>query len=277
MSRSRRPSGGSARGMRHHTSHIIPNPSARRRSSGITMPRAGGAAAPRGAAALGRAPAAHLRSGPAHLSGLRRRDADPRVPHRARGSEVGAQGVLPGSARRYAPCTPVPAGAVWRARHRPFPSPRGRATRPASVLGERARCHRSFALRSTEEFEKSDGFRRGTDHRISGGRVAATGPLVGGRLSSNIAVGSRDFGANDFYGPYNSTERTQSATADTEFEVPLARWLMSVGGSTRRHTDRFTLVRDNPQIYENFHKTWRSTGELTARTSTHGAPPASPS
>ena len=98
MSRSRRPSGGSARGMRHHTSHIIPNPSARRRSSGITMPRAGGAAAPRGAAALGRAPAAHLRSGPAHLSGLRRRDADPRVPHRARGSEVGAQGVLPGSA-----------------------------------------------------------------------------------------------------------------------------------------------------------------------------------
>ena len=98
MSRSRRPYGGSARGMRHHTSHIIPNPSARRRSSGITMPRAGGAAAPRGAAALGRAPAAHLRSGPAHLSGLRRRDADPRVPHRARGSEVGAQGVLPGSA-----------------------------------------------------------------------------------------------------------------------------------------------------------------------------------
>ena len=79
MSRSRRPYGGSARGMRHHTSHIIPNPSARRRSSGITMPRAGGAAAPRGAAALGRAPAAHLRSGPAHLSGLRRRDADPRA------------------------------------------------------------------------------------------------------------------------------------------------------------------------------------------------------
>ncbi|MEP6731443.1 MAG: TonB-dependent receptor [bacterium] len=129
----------------------------------------------------------------------------------------------------------------------------------------------SFALRSTEEFEKSDGFRRGTDHRISGGRVTATGPLMGGRMSSNVAVGTRDFGANNFYGPYNSTERTQSATADTKLEVPLARWLMSVGGSTRRHTDRFTLVRDNPQIYENFHETWQSTGELTARTSARGA------
>ena len=46
--------------------------------------RARGAAAPRGRAAVGRALAAHLRSGPAHLSGLWRRDAHSRVPHRTR-------------------------------------------------------------------------------------------------------------------------------------------------------------------------------------------------
>lgn len=124
----------------------------------------------------------------------------------------------------------------------------------------------SFALRSSEEFEKSDGYRAGTDHRISQARLAVSGPAMGGRVASNVAVGTRDFGANSFYGPYNSTERTQSATADASWDALVNQWLLRVGASTRKHADRFTLVRDNPQIYENLHETWQSTGEATART-----------
>ncbi|MEP6620939.1 MAG: TonB-dependent receptor [bacterium] len=153
-------------------------------------------------------------------------------------------------------------GAELRTRGGSFGTVGGGATGSMALGG--------FAIRSSEEYEKSDGFRAGTDHRISQARVALTGGLLGGQLSSNVGVGTRDFGANDFYGAYNSTERTQSETADSRWESAIDRWMVTVGASTRRHTDRFTLVRDNPQIYQNYHETWQSTGEVTARTTALG-------
>ena len=47
---------------------------------------------------------------------------------------------------------------------------------------------------------------------------------------------------------------------------------MMTTASTRYHTDRFTLVRDKPEIYENLHRSWQSGGTFTARrTFTGGA------
>ena len=121
------------------------------------------------------------------------------------------------------------------------------------------------SLNAALEYEKSDGYRAGTDYRIGQARITARTPLGAGILESHIGGGLRDFGANAFYGPYNSTERTGSVTADSRFTAPAGDWALSVTGSTRRHTDRFTLIRDNPKVYENLHTSWQSAGEFVAR------------
>jgi outer membrane cobalamin receptor len=72
--------------------------------------------------------------------------------------------------------------------------------------------------------------------------------------SSDILLGlsDRPFGANEFYGDFNSWERTkgwfaglsQQLGANTQFDL-----------GYRRHTDQFILLRDMPQVYENNHVT----------------------
>lgn len=120
------------------------------------------------------------------------------------------------------------------------------------------------ALSGSLEYEKSDGYRPGTDYRIATARITGRTTLGDGVLESHIGGGLRDFGANAFYGPYNSTERTGSITADSRWSATADKWTLSVTGSTRRHTDRFTLIRDNPKVYENLHTSWQSTGEFVA-------------
>jgi hypothetical protein len=64
--------------------------------------------------------------------------------------------------------------------------------------------------------------------------------------------GDKPYGANQFYGNFNSWERTKSWFAgfkqelgkDTEFDL-----------GYRRHSDVFVLSRDHPEIYENNHIT----------------------
>ena len=121
------------------------------------------------------------------------------------------------------------------------------------------------ALSGAVEYEKSDGYRAGTDYRIGTARITGRTALGSGILESHAGAGLRDFGANAFYGPYNSTERTGTITADSRWSAVAGEWALSVTGSTRRHTDRFTLIRDKPSVYENLHTSWQSTGELVAR------------
>lgn len=122
-----------------------------------------------------------------------------------------------------------------------------------------------LAVAGSADFEKSDGHRDGTDYRLGQGRVSATAPVRSGTLKSNLALGVRDFGAADFYAPYNSVERTTTTTFDSHWDVPVGAWSVDVGGSTRRHQDHYVLVRDNPSLYENRHESWQTGGELVAR------------
>lgn len=123
------------------------------------------------------------------------------------------------------------------------------------------------AADGSAEYEKSDGYRAGTDYRIGQARAGLSAPAGPGEIEGNIGVGVRDFGANDFYGPYNSTERTGTMTADSRWTVPAGGWTIATTASTRRHTDLYTLVRDDPALYQNLHTSWQSTAELLARTS----------
>lgn len=126
--------------------------------------------------------------------------------------------------------------------------------------------HGAFAVNGATEYEKSDGYRAGTDYRNGQARVALSAPLGAGQFESHIGVGVRDFGANDFYGPYNSTERTGTITTDANWNVAAGDWTVTTTASARRHTDLYTLIRDDPAVYQNLHTSWQSTGEVVART-----------
>jgi iron complex outermembrane receptor protein len=65
-----------------------------------------------------------------------------------------------------------------------------------------------------------------------------------------FAASDRSFGANQFYGPYNSWERTKGAFASARQE--LGSHTVAAFGY-RRHTDEFVLLRDDPSVYENNH------------------------
>lgn len=122
----------------------------------------------------------------------------------------------------------------------------------------------AFALTTAADFDKSDGHRDGTDFRIGQGRVSASSRTPGGVVQTNLAVGVRDFGAADFYAPYNSVERTATTTLDSRWSDAIGSWTLGVAGSTRRHQDHYVLVRGNPALYENRHESWQTSGSLVA-------------
>ncbi len=65
-----------------------------------------------------------------------------------------------------------------------------------------------------------------------------------------FASSDRSFGANQFYGPYNSWERTKGWFAGARQE--LGSHTVTAFGY-RRHTDDFALLRNDPAAYENNH------------------------
>ncbi|MCX6623293.1 MAG: TonB-dependent receptor [Acidobacteria bacterium] len=82
-----------------------------------------------------------------------------------------------------------------------------------------------------------------------------------------LAINDKPFGADQFYGNYNSWERTKTWYAS--IRQPL-------GGKTetffayRRHTDLFVLYRDRPQVFTNRHivETWLRRREALSRNAT---------
>jgi iron complex outermembrane recepter protein len=107
------------------------------------------------------------------------------------------------------------------------------------------------------ERDFSSGFRADRDYR-SATLFSSTGVQTGlGRSLLMLAFGDKPYGADQFYGPFNSWERTKSWFAGfkqdlgskTEFDFGF-----------RRHTDEFVLFRDDPSIYENNHidRSWQA-------------------
>jgi len=65
-----------------------------------------------------------------------------------------------------------------------------------------------------------------------------------------LAVSDRPYGANQFYGPYNSSERTKASFASAQQQLG-ARTAASF--AYLRHTDLFVLFAGRPALYENNH------------------------
>jgi iron complex outermembrane receptor protein len=117
-----------------------------------------------------------------------------------------------------------------------------------SLLAGATRGKWSGRLSASRNF--STGFMADRDYRNEDGSAES---WLGTRLGITdllFASSDRSFGANQFYGPYNSWERTKGWFASLRQELG-SKTVAAFG--YRRHTDEFVLLRDKPSVYENNH------------------------
>jgi len=98
--------------------------------------------------------------------------------------------------------------------------------------------------------DRSEGFTVDRDYRTEDLSSETRAKSLLGASDLLVATDDRVFGANLFYGPYNSWERTKGwfAALTQGFDEHT-----SAGAAYRRHTDEFVLFRNNPAAYENNH------------------------
>ena len=117
-----------------------------------------------------------------------------------------------------------------------------------SVLAALSR--KRWSSRLTADRNSSTGFTADRDYR---NEETSLESWVGSKLGATdllFAGSDRSFGANQFYGPYISWERTKGLFASGRQELG-SRTVAAFG--YRRHTDQFVLLRDDPSVYENNH------------------------
>jgi iron complex outermembrane receptor protein len=117
-----------------------------------------------------------------------------------------------------------------------------------SLLAAFARKQLSSRLSASRN--SSAGFTADRDYRNEDSSLESWAGSRIGISDLMLAVSDRSFGANQFYGPYNSWERTKGWFASARQEIG-SRTVAAFG--YRRHTDEFVLLRDNPSVYENNH------------------------
>lgn len=115
------------------------------------------------------------------------------------------------------------------------------------------------------ERDAADGHRAGTDHVITQARFSLDAPVAGGTVVADAGYAARDFGASEFYAPFNSYEETRTATASVAWRSRPARFVIEPRVSYRRHGDDFILQRADPSFYHNMHTTNETDAELVAR------------
>ena len=104
--------------------------------------------------------------------------------------------------------------------------------------------------RLTGERNFSTGFMTDRDYR---NEDTSAESWVGSRLGVTdllFAASDRSFGANQFYGPYNSWERTKGWFGGVRQDLGTGT---EAAFAYRRHTDDFVLLRNDPTVYENNH------------------------
>jgi outer membrane cobalamin receptor len=118
---------------------------------------------------------------------------------------------------------------------------------------------RRVAEQLTASRDTSDGFipdRNYSSNALASETWLTTKP---GTTDILLATSDRPYGANLFYGPYPSWERTKGWFASIQQQLG-SQTAASFG--YRRHSDLFVLFVDQPQIYENNHITTSYEGAL---------------
>ncbi|MCC7194622.1 MAG: TonB-dependent receptor [Gemmatimonadaceae bacterium] len=122
------------------------------------------------------------------------------------------------------------------------------------------------AVRAAAEYSTSDGSRPGTDYEIRQAQLGGERRIGATQLGLDGGWARRAFGANAFYGPYNSYETTNTGTLALRAARALDdRRELRFAASWRRHDDDFILRRENPAAYRNLHTNASLLEELSVR------------
>ena len=117
-----------------------------------------------------------------------------------------------------------------------------------SVIADATHGRWSEAATGTRDF--STGFIYDRDYRTESASSESRYRSYLGATSILLAGSDRAFGANQFYGNYDSYERTKGWFASASQELgPKTRAAFGY----RRHTDNFILLRNAPSVYANNH------------------------
>ncbi len=109
---------------------------------------------------------------------------------------------------------------------------------------------RTFSQTLVFSRDFSSGFRPDRDYRnLSLASISHASTRLGA-TDLLLAISDRPFGADQFYGNFNSWERTKGWFASIRQELGKQT---EVDFSFRRHTDLFVLYRDRPQVFTNRH------------------------
>jgi len=118
------------------------------------------------------------------------------------------------------------------------------------------------ASRFSEEFtagrDTSDGFMDDRNYSSNAAALESWLNMAGANTTDILlAASDRPYGANQFYGPYDSWERTKGWFGALQQRIGEHT---SASFAYRRHTDLFVLLLDNPDYYRNNHVTsaWQS-------------------
>ena len=106
----------------------------------------------------------------------------------------------------------------------------------------------SEVLAGSRDF--SSGFMADRDYRTENVSSETRLDSLLGETDILLAGSDRPFGANDFYGPYNSWERAKGwfAALNQQFNPQT-----QAAVAYRRHSDIFVLLRNTPAVYKNQH------------------------
>ncbi len=128
------------------------------------------------------------------------------------------------------------------------------STREGSVYLERKLANGGINFAAEEA--ASDGWRFDTEFRefsVSSSALLEQGDKVSSYFFAGY--GEKEFGAADFYGPYNSKEWTNTLFLDWDTQISINRFKISPKLYHRRHHDKYMLDIEDPDYYLNHHKT----------------------
>lgn len=121
----------------------------------------------------------------------------------------------------------------------------------------------NFKFRKTDNyisgsFARSDGHTSNTDFERFNAFYHGITRINNSTTSLQLGVSGKGFGANSFYSPKfpDQYEETSTGFGSVSFESGI-HFPVSITAYFRRHYDHFLLKRDDPQFYENFHRTDR--------------------
>jgi len=112
----------------------------------------------------------------------------------------------------------------------------------------------------------TDGFQPGLDGRKAFLHTSLHLPLKRGQLEFWGGWTQADYGAKYFYSDYDSFERTGKFLGSARWQSNLSAMAsLNLTLATQYTTDRYTLIRDRPGLYENLHHTWQHSFDLMLR------------